>query len=113
MKIVVKVILVPILIVVLTYIFTLLNLGVSINQVSQVIQPLIFAFSVVICIFSPKYKKNIIQLSLGLLLFMIFTYLFNLADISNWVGALGFGMLFIAVFSYLPQLIKKGYIEKF
>lgn len=113
MKTTKKLLLIPILIVVLAYIFIILNIGVKINQISQVIQPLIFAVSVVICIFSSKFRKYIIQLSLVLLLFMVLSYLFNFLEISNWVGSLGFGLLFITVFSYVPKLIKKGYIEKF
>lgn len=108
-----KIILVPILIATFTYIFIVLNTGGKINQISELIQPLIFASSVVIGIFFPKFRINIIQCALILLLMMVFTYLFNMIELSNWIGSLGFGLLFITVLSYLPQFIKQGYVEKF
>lgn len=94
-------------------IFTILDFGMEINKFIQLTQPIIFALTAVIAIFFLKLRKLILVISLSLLSLMIFTYLLSLLDISKWVGSLGFGMLFITIFSYLPQVIKKGYIEKF
>ncbi len=109
MKIVKKILLILFFLVV----FVVLNEGGKINQMDQLIQPLLFAVSAVISVYSPKFRKYIIRLSAGLLFIMVITYLFNELEISSWMGSLGFGLLFISVFSYSPQLIKKGYIEGF
>lgn len=113
MKVAIKIIVIPILTMVFTYMFMLVNTGVKIDQINQIIQPVLFAVCAILCIFFPKHKKNILKISLALLFFMIFSYLFKGLELSNWVGSLGFGLLLITVFSYIPELIKKGYIEKF
>lgn len=85
----------------------------EIKQPVQLIQPVIFALTGVIATFFLRKRKLILIISLSLLSLMIFAYLLSLMDISNWLGSLGFGMLFITIFSYLPQVIKRGYVEKF
>lgn len=108
-----KIILIPILFVIFTFIFLVLENGLADYQFNQVIQPIIFAAALVSNIFYPQIRKYTIQLSLFLLILMVITYMFNSISISNWFGSLGFGLLFITVFSYLPQLIKKGFVEKY
>lgn len=90
-----------------------LDFGFGAYQFKQTIQPFIFAISFTICIFYPNFRKYNIITALILLTLMIFIYLLNSIEISNWFGSLGFGMLFIAIISYLPQIIKKGSIEKY
>ena len=109
----VKILVFLILIIFFTLIFFVLDFGFSFNHISQVIQPLIFATTAAICILYPYYKKPILFVSQVPLFLMIVTYLIKMLDFSNWIGSLGFGMLFITIFSYLPQIFKKGYIEKF
>lgn len=108
-----KMILIPILIVIFTFVFTALNTGLDLKRFNQIIQPLIFALSITICILYSNFRKYLINASVVLLLSMVLTYMFNMLEIANWLGSLGFGMLFITIMSYLPQLIKKGNLEKF
>ena len=96
----------------LTLLFTLLN-DEEISQFGQISQPFIFALTFSLCIFLSFLKKLFLIISLGLLSLMVFVYFFNLLEISNWLGSLGYGMLLMITFSYLPEFVKKGYIEKF
>ena len=95
------------------FIFSMLEFESSIDKIDTLIQPLIFALTLTIAIVLPRFRKNILLLSIVLLIVMVLTYLFNMISISNWIGGLGFGMLVVTLFSYLPQLIKKGHIEKY
>lgn len=96
----------------LTFLFILLNDG-EISQFGQIFQPFLFALTFSISIFIAPSRKFFLVASIVLLILMIFSYLFNLLEVSNWIGSLGFGMLLMTVFSYFNQFIKKGYIEKF
>ena len=96
----------------LTFLFTFLNDG-KISQFGQIFQPFIFALTFSVGIFLPSLRKLFLTIAISLLALMIFIYFFNLLDISNWIGSLGYGMLLMVTFTYLPEFIKKGYIEKF
>lgn len=108
-----KIILTPILIIISTCIFLVLDNGGDTTQTSLIIQPILFGISFTISILFSSLRKYLMILSVILLSFMILIYLFQRLDISNWLGSLGFGMLFVTVLSYLPQFIKRGYIEKY
>lgn len=96
-----------------TFVFTVLSFDLGVDQVTQIIQPLIFGLTTTISILYPALRKFILIISSTLLSLMIILYLFNLVDFSNWIGSLGFGMLIIVIFSYFKVLIKTGCIEKF
>lgn len=108
-----KVIFIPILFIFLVFIFTILDIGMEVNQLTLFIQPIIFALSAVIAIFFISLRKATLIISLSLLSLMVFTYLLNLLEISNWIGSLGFGMFIIVTVSYLPNLIREGFIHKY
>ena len=93
--------------------FTILDYNGKSFHISQIIQPVIFASVLIICIFSSAARKYMIAASFFMLSLMIITYLLQMLEVSNWIGSLGFGVLTITLFSYLPELIKKGYIEKY
>ena len=99
--------------VVTVFIFSLLEFESSPDKINTLIQPLIFSLTLTISIVLPRFRKHILLLSIVLLIVMVLTYLFNMISISNWIGGLGFGMLVVTFFSYLPQLIKRGYIDKY
>lgn len=113
MKMIKKMFIAPVLIIILTIIFTILDLGLNIKKLNLLIQPLIFAVVATISFLFGSYRKLFLFFSASLLSLMIIVYLFNLLDIANWVGSLGFGVLIIVLCSYIPVLIKKGHIEKF
>ena len=58
-------------------------------------------------------RKYLLIASFALLLLMIFFYLIGQLDTSNWLGSLGFALLIVTIVSYLPQLFKRGYIDKY
>lgn len=95
------------------FIFTILDVGGEVEQIGQVVQPILYAVILVISTQFKKFRKNILFFSFILFGTMIIFYLLKRVEISDWIARLGFGMLFITIFSYLPQLIKKGYVEKF
>ena len=52
-----------------------------------------------------KYSYlNLCFLFTILLSLMVFTYLLNLLEISNWIGSLGFGMLIIVIVRMLKRI---------
>lgn len=97
---------------ILVLLFTILSSGLDFSG-ANLIQPVVFATMATLCFFYPSLRRYILIVALVLLILMVFTYLINKLDLSNWVGSLGFGILAILVFSYTPQLIKKGFIEKY
>lgn len=60
-----------------------------------------------------RLRKIVLVISLFFIGLMIFTYLIGLLEISNMIGSWGFGIFTVVVATYLPQLIKKGFIEKY
>lgn len=113
----IKKIFVVLIAILLIWIFIILSFGLNVNLLEialfKLIQPVIFAVAATICIFYSSLRKYLLMASSALLIFMILTYLFNMLDVANWIGSLGFGAFAIVVFSYIPQLIKKGHIEKY
>lgn len=83
------------------------------NQISQVYVPAIFAVSFSLALFYPMVRRYLIMLSFCLFAIMFFFYLFNIIDISNGFGSLGFGILMLTILSYLPILLRNGQIDKF
>ncbi len=108
-----KIIFAPILLVISSLIFIVLDNGSLTPQIDQLIPPVFFAITLTLCIFFPNFRKYLLIISVTLLILLIITYLFQILEISNWLGSLGFGMLIMIIFSYIPQLIKDGLIEKF
>lgn len=108
-----RVILIAIFSMVSFIIFVMLDNGVNVKRIDQLIQPLIFTFTFIIGIFFHSASRYLLGVSIFLLSLMIFTYLFASLDISNWIGSLGFGILLVVSCTYLPQFIKKGYIDKY
>lgn len=94
-------------------IFMILEYGHITLSISEIIQPLFFASIVTLIFLRSKLRRYIFWFSSTLLILMIILYIFNLLLFANWVGGLGAGIMVILITSYLPEIIKKGYIEKF
>lgn len=107
-----KIILAVASVIILTLIFTLINSGAEIAQINQLFAPLLFAITFVICFISHAWRRMFLAIAAGLLGVMIFTDLFNMLEVANLLGSLGFGMFLLISLSYIPQLYKRGYIEK-
>lgn len=93
-------------------IFMLLEYGRMTVLAGEVVQPLIFTL-VIELIYLRVKRLPILWFASALLVLMVIFYLFNFLLLANWIGSLGFGMLFITISSYMPELFKHGLIEKF
>lgn len=87
--------------------FTLLN-----QSMSKYLQSLIFSTILVLSLFQPKLRIKFIFTSFFLIFAVILLYLINQLSLSNALASASLGMITIVLFTYLPQLIKKGFVEK-
>lgn len=94
-----------------TIIFLFLESGFP-PEMDALIKPLIFSTAVVIA-FRTNLRKYLLMVALLFLIIMVFFYSFWQISLLEWFGSTGFGMLVIYVASLIPQLIKKGFVEKF
>ncbi len=99
--------------VVLILILIFIDTNGDINNVNQLYSPMIWASSFTISIFYPNVRKYLFRLSYCLMILMLIFYFTQRLDLSNWFGSLGFGLLIFLVVSCFPELIKKGYVDKF
>lgn len=97
----------------LSLVLTLIDSNMDINEISQLYVPTVFATIIALSIFFPNIKRYLLMLSFGFMLLMLAFYFGQQIDISNWFGSLGFGALILIVISYLPKLVKNGYIDRF
>lgn len=61
----------------------------------------------------PDFKRYVLFLIGICLVLMILFNLLNFLSFSSIMGEFGFSLLIVTIFLYLPQIIKKGHIEKF
>ncbi|HCB22823.1 hypothetical protein A3H81_01560 [Candidatus Daviesbacteria bacterium RIFCSPLOWO2_02_FULL_38_18] len=88
-----------------------LNTGFSTDLLWKTFQTIVFSVLFSLSLVWPVLKKYFLILS-GLLL--IFMAVFFISGQSGWAeifGSSGFGLVLLLLISYVPQLIKKGYIE--
>lgn len=97
----------------LTVFFNFLEYGFEWNRVEKFIYPVILMILVLIAFLKPKLRKLFLTLSLATLSLMILLYLIDEINMANMIGSFGFTILIIVIVSYMTQMIKRGYIEKF
>ncbi len=90
--------------------FYILEYGFTFDSTGKLLVPLLLSAFTTIMLFKPKFKRHILFFSGVCLALMIF---FNLLSFSKDVGNFGFSLLIVTIFLYLPELIKKGRVEKF
>ena len=108
-----KIIFISIIFIISFLLFIYLDDGFDIQAIKQIIQPLFFAFAFTSSVLFANLRRYLLVSSCSLLAILILFYLLQMLEIADWIGRMGFGILFITIFSYLPQFIKRGYIEKF
>lgn len=91
-------------------VFMILEYGRLTFLMDELIQPVIFAFTVTVVFLNGKLRHLVLWFLGVSLILMVLFYLFNLLSVSSWVGSLGLGILVILIFSHLPNLIKYGHI---
>lgn len=92
--------------------FTLIEYGRLTTLITELFQPAIFALTLALIFLNHKLRKAIFWFSSSLFILMIVSYIFNFLQFANWAGSLGIGILIILVASYIPNLVKDGYIEE-
>lgn len=90
--------------------FLVLEYGMIPNQITDMFQPVIFAFVVTAIFIKGQYRFVILRISLVLLFLMVILYLLDQIIFASWIGSLGVGISVILIFSYFPRLIKDGHI---
>lgn len=93
--------------------FNFSEYGFKWNRIDKFIYPVTLMMLTLVIFLKPKLRKFFLILSLLILLLMIFLYLVDEINMANIVGSFGFVLLIIVVTSYMPQIVKMGYIEKF
>lgn len=93
--------------------FIILEYGQVTVLVKEMVQPVIFALVMAFIYLNSNLRVVLFWFALSLIILMILSYLFNLLPFANWTGSLGVGILIILIVSYIPQIIKKGFIDRF
>lgn len=91
-------------------IFVILEYGQIKISIKELLQPVVFASTVLAIFLNVKLRQSILWISVVLISLMVILYFFNLLPSANWVGSLGIGILVILILSYFPNLIKDGHI---
>ncbi len=98
-------------IVVLIFLF-FVNTGFSAEARWQDLQTIIFAIVFFINLLWPKTGKLILLSTIPLLLLMVVFFTLGQFDQANIFGSTAIGLAVLVLIGNLPQLIKKGYIER-
>ncbi|TSC87770.1 MAG: hypothetical protein G01um10147_456 [Microgenomates group bacterium Gr01-1014_7] len=110
MRLLIKFLILPL---ILMSFFNFLEYGFEWNRPDQFIYPIVLTLVTLIIFFVSKLRKLFLSLSLSILFLMIFLYLLNELNLANIIGSFGFALLLIVISSYIPQIIKEGFVEKF
>lgn len=109
-RVVIKFIVLPIILIIA---FNFLEYGFSWDRMDKFIVPALLTSVLVINFFIPRTRRYFLLLPFGLFAIMVALYLINKLALSTTLGSFGFAILLIVVISYIPEIFKKGYIEKF
>lgn len=60
----------------------------------------------------PNLRRSVLLGSLFLIVVMAVLYIVNMIELADMAGSTGIGLIVINLLSYLPQLVKLGYIKK-
>lgn len=93
--------------------FYVLEYGPALDNNSKFIKPILLSGFTVTILSHQQRTRYILFFSIFCLSIMVLTSIINWSEISNMFGSFGFSLLIISVLSYIPQIIKKGYVEKF
>ena len=94
-------------------VFYILEYGFNFDNSNKFFTPFLLSLLTMIMLFRPEFKRYSLILTGVCLVLMILASLFNLLNFSNVLGSFGFSLLIVTIALYLPQIIKKGHIERF
>lgn len=89
-----------------------LNTGLSIEIPWKVIQAIILAVVLTTIVIWPGLRKTFFRIALSLIIIMALLYTVSLLEWAEIIGSTGVGIITVSLLSYLPQMIKLGYIKK-
>lgn len=75
-------------------------------------QDLIFSLSFTFILFTNRYTKYLIILTVLLFIIMHALVMVNRISYADICGSTGFGLTLLIIIRYLPQCVKLGYIKK-
>lgn len=75
-------------------------------------QTVIFATGLSMIAAWPILRRFVLLGSLFLIVVMAVLYIVNMIEWADIIGSTGIGLIMINLLSYLPQLVKLGYIKK-
>lgn len=93
--------------------FNFLEYGFEWNRIDQFVYPIILTLITLLIFLVSKLRKFFLISSFLILFVMIFLYLLDELNLANIVGSFGFAVLLIVVTSYMPQIVTKGFVEKY
>lgn len=97
---------------VITPVMLFLNTGFLLETPWKIIQALIFAAVLTAVLLKPDFKRIVFYLSLALFVATAILYILDLMEWADITGSSGFGFVIINLFTFLPQMIRLGYIKK-
>lgn len=89
-----------------------LHTGFLTDSTVKVSQTVIFATGLSMTAVWPTLRRFVLLGALFLIVVMAVLYIVNMIELADMVGSTGIGLITINLLSYLPQLIKLGYIKK-
>ncbi len=90
--------------------FLILNSGFKFDPWDSLFQTLFFTLMTLLLISKPVLKRTFIILSVIFFVIMVVFFIFDLINVANFFGSLGFGVLIISGLFYLQRLLKYGHL---
>lgn len=88
------------------------NTGFSNDSAWKTSQTIGFSIAFSLSLIWPFSRKYFLILSAVLLVIMVVVFIFGQAGWAEIFGSSSFGLAVLILIIYLPQIIKKGYVEK-
>lgn len=89
-----------------------LNTGFSADSPWKTFQTIGFSAAFSASLVWPVLRKYFLILSAVLLIMMSVVFVFGQTGWAEVFGSSGFGLILLLLLSYIPQFVKKGYIER-
>lgn len=94
-----------------TPILFFVHTGFMTDSLVKNLQVILFAGTFSFAIVWPVYRKYILLISLFLIIGMVFFFTLDMIYWADVLGSTSIGLVVLVLLSYLPQFVKKGYIE--
>ncbi len=99
--------------IVLLGVLYILEYGFVFDSPHKLLNVFLLAGLTTIIFFNLRLRRYALILAIVCLAIMVLTYILYMPYMFLPTGDFGFSLLIITIVSYLPKIIKKGYIERF